>query len=231
MNLQSLPPEILSRILVHLPQDSIFNLSKTSIFFKSICYTNIYGTLYIIISTDCRLYEFIATKIDHSNHCTIISGQLQLGKFIVYTLLELKKYIKRLYIDFLSFDNLLDPRIQEMFELENDSWMTRNFPVKSYWHQHDTLEVLFARHVTMRLNRLDGWDVGYFDERILSSETKVEEIAYTSPISYGKLINNINDVYLLCEDTLNLIDYRIYYGWELKIQRSNRIIRVYQLIK
>lgn len=230
MNLELLPPEILSTILLHLPQESIFILSKVSKLLKSICYTNLYTKIYIIISTDCRLYEFITTqRLRFGKTVTIISGLLQLSKFIVHTLLVLKKFIKKLYIDFLSFDNLLDPRIHEMFDM--GGWITKTLLVKSHWTQYDTLEALFSKHVSLRLNCLDGWDNKYFDNRKpLKPEIKLKEITYTAPISYGMLISDINDVIFLCEETLNVIDYRIYYGWELKVHKRNRIVRVYQLL-
>jgi len=216
MSLLSLPNELLDHMESFLPHGSIIQLSKTCKKLKLSCSTKLYGTIYIIISTYCRTFEF--TTVSHydriQGNSTIISGLLSLNKFIVNTLPILQKFIKKLYIDYLCFDTFLDPRINQMISFSEYEYhqVISTMNVESI----EDVKSLFYNHVQMRLENLDEVGFNYFSRRYLDGNDKSSTnlVQYSVPINYSRIMHDIIQIITKCL-TLNLIDYRVIEAWGL----------------
>ncbi len=224
--LRQLPPEIFQRVLFHLSQASIISLSKTCRALKQQCYSKLYGNIYIIVSTYCRSYEFTVTKkmksrMTLSQNFTVISGLLSLSKFVTHTLPTLRTFVTKLYVDFLSFDKVLNPRIFDLLfdgPHAGDPLDVRDFDVPNdknlIMEDINSVQKLFLRHFFLRLKEMDGYQVEYFKDIDNPLSFSGDLISYSTVINYEAMIIDLNEVIDGCERAL-VLDYRTYEAWPL----------------
>ncbi|CCH43982.1 hypothetical protein BN7_3537a [Wickerhamomyces ciferrii] len=172
MLFEDLPIDILQTIQFFLNQKSIISLAQTCHALKDSCYETLYSKIYFIISIHDRQREIVEllghyasgyklkfdsslrskksdpeselTNQSYNKGITVISGLLKFNKFLALTLDTLIEgnYIKKIYLDWVCFEKILDPFILDHFRINDYGYsITGDVELEKYGWNHKKIDI------------------------------------------------------------------------------------------